>query len=151
MRKRRALIFDDDANVLVVLADFLASRGYDVIVHQQPKPCMHGPGGGICRASQACADVLVTDFQMPGMNGIQLLQEQQRMRCKIPSANKAIMSGWISDERLQMMKPAGLVLFEKPFDFSKMESWLDNREVHMDLSKPLSSLFAVALATLHGV
>jgi len=39
MRKRRAIIFDDEPVVLLVLKDFFETRGYEVLAFREPVIC----------------------------------------------------------------------------------------------------------------
>src|SRR5574337_82158 len=115
MRKRRAIVYDDDPSVLSFLKDFFSSIDYEVLTYQKPVVCpLSREDEGRCDKRYPCADVIITDYQMPRMSGLELLQEQARRGCKVPAKNKAIMTG-LSDDGIQKeAEKAGVAFFQKP-------------------------------------
>ena len=73
------LIVDDDAIVLEVLTAQMEERGYHVAQ----------AGDGLEALAQldsgAVVDLLISDFAMPGMNGLALIQEARRRRPELPA------------------------------------------------------------------
>ena len=59
----RILLVDDDALILQALTRILQSEGYQVIAHQDP----------VAASNERDFSVVITDFMMPSMNGIELL------------------------------------------------------------------------------
>jgi DNA-binding NtrC family response regulator len=134
MRKRRVLIFDDEVMILDVLRDFFAYRGYEVQTHAEPAVCpLHGDISS-CPEKTPCCDVIMTDYQMPGMNGIELLRQQARRGCKLTVENKAVMSGYFDHEKLESIGRLGCKYFEKPISFDDLGRWVDACEKRMDSS-----------------
>lgn len=138
MRKRRAILYDDREIILKIMGDFFIMRGYEVVAFETPVVC---PGYDkdmvSCKKSQACADIVISDFRMPKMNGLDLFKAQASRGCRIPIQNKALMSGYINDGLRDMVQEAGYMFFAKPFSFGFIAEWLSEREPHMDLSQPL--------------
>ena len=67
--KRRSttiLLVDDDPLILRLLAEVLISDGYNVL------PCSSGAAAAATFRANGHIDLLLTDFQMPGMTGIEL-------------------------------------------------------------------------------
>lgn len=60
------LLVDDDPNVLRLLSDLLTRDGYAVL------PCSSGAAAAASFRANGHIDLLLTDFQMPGMTGIEL-------------------------------------------------------------------------------
>lgn len=60
------LVVDDDAEVVAYLADMLQAAGYRVDVETQPKRALQ-------RALDGDYDLVVTDLEMPGLRGMELL------------------------------------------------------------------------------
>lgn len=140
MRKRRAVVIDDEEFVLDILKDYFSTRGYDVFAYTGPIVCpIHSDERNPCDTDYPCADVVITDFTMPRMNGLELLQEQSRQGCMLRSENKAVMSGYLDRESHRKIKELGYEFFQKPIDFSRLSAWLDECETRMDLSQPLAS------------
>lgn len=140
MRKRRAVVIDDEEIIVDLLKEFFSTRGYAVIPFARPVVCpIQDKKGNICNTDYPCADVIITDFKMPRANGLELFQEQSRHGCKLQSANKAVMSGYLDGESYRKIKQLGYAFFQKPIDFFKLSTWLDECEKRMDLSQPLGS------------
>jgi response regulator RpfG family c-di-GMP phosphodiesterase len=59
----RILLVDDDTLILQALSRILKSEGYDVVAHSDPE----------LAATERGFQVIITDFMMPKMNGIELL------------------------------------------------------------------------------
>ncbi len=74
----RVLVVDDDAMVRAVLVDQMEDEGYRVAQ----------AGDGLEALAQldagAAVDLLISDFAMPGMNGLTLIQEARRRRPELP-------------------------------------------------------------------
>ena len=60
----RILVVDDDALILTALSRILQSEGYEVVTHNDP----------LSAAREEGIHVVLTDFMMPGMNGIETLR-----------------------------------------------------------------------------
>ncbi|HEX4622490.1 MAG TPA: HD domain-containing phosphohydrolase, partial [Myxococcaceae bacterium] len=59
----RILLVDDDALILQALSRILKAEGYEVVAHSDPEQA----------ATEVGFQVIITDFMMPKMNGIELL------------------------------------------------------------------------------
>jgi DNA-binding NtrC family response regulator len=140
MRKRRAVVIDDEEFIVEVLRDFFSTRGYEVLSYTNPIVCpIRDEKGNSCNTDYPCADVIITDFKMPGMNGVELLEEQSRHGCKLQRENKALMSGYLDAETYRKIKQRGYTFFQKPIDYSELSAWLDECEKRLDLFQPLGS------------
>jgi len=137
MRKRRAIIFDDEPVVLLVLKDFFETRGYEVLAFREPVICpVYGNTTG-CTNKAPCGDIVLADHGMPTMTGIELFHAQARNGCQLTSKNKALLTGYMDDRRMQDIKDLGIAFFEKPVPFDMLGRWVDECEPRMDLSLPL--------------
>ncbi len=150
MRKRRAVVIDDEVIIVHLLKEFLSTRNYEVLSYTRPVVCpIRDEKGNLCNSDYPCADVVITDFRMPGMNGLELLQAQSTHGCKLTRENKAVMSGHIDQESYKQIKQLGYSFFRKPIEFSHLSSWLDECEKRVDLSEPLGSRRKVARHIAH--
>lgn len=141
MRQTRVIIYDDDVPVLNLLKAFLTRRGYEVLAFHEPVICpIYEKLAACCENIYACADMTITDFRMPRMNGIELLQYQSERNCKIDIRNKAIISANIGDENLKVIEKMGCSFMNKPFSLAKLSDWLDGCENRIDLSQPVGDL-----------
>jgi DNA-binding NtrC family response regulator len=138
MRKRRAVIYDDDLVIKDMLNQYFSDRGYEVLTFKEPVVCPIEEDSVTCSNLNACADIIVTDFMMPIMNGIELLKAQTKRGCKLTIKNKALTSGFdVEDIGVPDLHELGCAFFRKPFNFDEMSAWLSERELQMDLSRPL--------------
>lgn len=137
MRKRRAIIFDDEPVALLVLRDFFETRGYDVLTFPEPAAFPFCRADGDCANKAPCSDILLTDFMMPKMNGVDLLRWQARKGCRLTSRNKAILTGFMDSRTISNISATDAAFFEKPVLFYDLGRWVDECEGRMDLSVPL--------------
>jgi DNA-binding NtrC family response regulator len=141
MRKRRAIIFDDDLSLLKFFEELFLLRGYEVLTFAIPVICpIHAQNASASTALNPCADILITDYSMPPhMNGLDLLEAQGLHGCKLQTKNKAVMSGFIQPEVEGRIRHLGYAFFDKPMDLTKLETWIAGCENRADLSLPLAA------------
>ena len=93
-RKYRAILIEDDEILRNTLIEILSYKGYDVFAFSNPTICplQKSPE---CRCSnlQTCTDIIISDLDMPGMNGLTFIENQKEKDCKrnrscAASANK---------------------------------------------------------------
>src|SRR5574340_405418 len=139
MRKPRVIIFDDEPVLLELLEFCFVKWGYEVFSYRNPVACpINSSSCASCRECPSlCADLVISDFQMPQMTGIELFQLQEQRGCRIDRKMKAIMSGHTDAELLKQCGDLGYRFFEKPFDCSDFKDWRSECERHFDLSRPL--------------
>jgi type IV pilus assembly protein PilB len=70
-RKPRVLVVDDDPQLLEAVRDLLLEAHYDVATAS-------GGGDALALVYQAPPDLVLTDLQMPGMDGLELLKRLRR-------------------------------------------------------------------------
>jgi response regulator RpfG family c-di-GMP phosphodiesterase len=140
MRKRRAVLIDDEEIVVNMFKDFFSTRRYEVLSYTRPVVCpFPDENRYLCNTNYPCADVIITDINMSGMNGLELLQEQSRRGCKLKNENKAVLSKYLDEESCRKINQLGYAFFHKPIDLSKFLAWLDECEKRVDLSQRLAS------------
>lgn len=71
------LIVDDEPNYLVILSELLRDDGFEVFT---------APGGaeGLELVRDVDLDLVITDMQMPGMDGLQLLEAIKKLNSHLP-------------------------------------------------------------------
>ncbi|MEM4260894.1 MAG: response regulator [Candidatus Woesearchaeota archaeon] len=138
MRKKRAVIYDDDISVLNVMKDIFTFKNYEVISLSIPKICpVHENEFISCPQEFPCTDILISDLNIEPIDGISLLLKQSKIGCKIDIRNKAIMSGNFTSEDTKKCIQNGITFFQKPFDFNYFFQWLENCEKRINLNIPL--------------
>lgn len=105
------MLVDDDEETRELLRDVLADAGYDVMVAAD--------GVAACRVLAAFrADLVVTDLEMPGMDGLQLIRWLRSAR---PSCSILLVTAR-TDRELQLCRFGRLAGFEcmrKPLDVDR--------------------------------
>jgi len=138
IRKPSVIIIDDENMFLSNLKKWFSQKDYNVLT---PTVCpVYGKRADNCMIENPCADIIMTGFNVPEMNGIELLQYQSQRGCKINKRNKAIVSGYTDDNIIKAMNESDYQFFEKPLDFFLISDWLSGCEKRIDLSLPLGSL-----------
>ena len=106
---RTILVVDDENKILILLHALLESAGFVVLAAD------NGPDAvAICSRSVNPIDLLVTDYNMPAMSGLEVARECTRIRSGLPVL---YVSGAHPDEELQADLQAGKRAFvAKPFN-----------------------------------
>jgi CheY-like chemotaxis protein len=124
--------------LLELLHIFFNRSGYEVFSYSTPVVCPLDESASDSDACIApCADLLMSDFHMPKMTGIELFELQSRRGCRIDKKMKAVMSGYSGKELAMQCKELGYKLFKKPFAYAELSHWLSEREKQFDLSQQL--------------
>jgi two-component system alkaline phosphatase synthesis response regulator PhoP len=71
MAERKVLVADDEIHIIHVVAIKLRNNGYEVISAENGTEAF-------ALAREEKPDIIVTDFQMPGMTGLELVRELRR-------------------------------------------------------------------------
>ncbi|MEX2315926.1 MAG: sigma-54 dependent transcriptional regulator [Pirellulales bacterium] len=110
--RRRVLVVDDHARARESIADVLRAADYDV------DACASAIEALPRLAAQAF-DVVVTDLQMPGMNGLEFIREIEGRRLNVQilmiTAHGSVSSA------VEAMRLGAFDFIEKPFDASALE------------------------------
>jgi CheY-like chemotaxis protein len=124
--KLRVIVFEDDIAMSHLFKKVLQGYGCEVQAFSDPTACtvFCNPECN-CSMDRACADVLITDFNMPNMNGIELLRLQRKRGCKALGANKALMSAMTTPRQQAAVRELGCHFFHKPFKLSEIKQWIE--------------------------
>ena len=137
--KARILVFEDNDILRSTLEYILDKQGYEVLTFSEPKLCqIFDSADQTCRADLACADVIISDVNMPAKSGLDLIRERQQRGCK--GKYRALMSADWTDSNLESARELGCYIFHKPFDLKKMLEWLDACTNELDPARTLSDL-----------
>jgi len=104
---------DDDQALAFLIKRVLARRGFKVSAYTDPQQAL-----AALRAQPQDYDLLVTDYNMPGFSGVELLQEARLIQPKLPMA---LASGYASPEIEASARAAGArALIHKPNDVAEL-------------------------------
>ena len=117
-RKRHVMYVDDDQALVFLVQRLLARRGYEVSGFTDPQAATaalaQDPDG---------YDLLVTDYNMPGYSGVQLLRAARQIRGDLPVA---LASGYITaDIEQAALQEGARALIHKPNDVQELCETVD--------------------------
>lgn len=122
----KVLVFDDDQSIGNLLRCFLSSKGHDVTVFKEPNSCpLYLSGECTCPMDSPCADVIFIDYNMPKLTGLELIRHQERIGCKLRTANKALMSVYLSPTDIKGLRAKGYQVVSKSFNMNKILHFMD--------------------------
>ncbi|GEJ56578.1 response regulator [Anaeromyxobacter diazotrophicus] len=105
----RVLLVDDDPTILRLLAKIVSSRGWEALLARS------GPEA-LSRMDRA--DVVVTDFSMPGMDGLELLGAIRERDDALPVI---LVTGHCSERLFELATNAGAYrCLAKPFELAQL-------------------------------
>ena len=111
----RVLLADDDAAMRDLVCRSLIAEGHTVVVAHDGQEALD-----LAHSAAAPFDILVTDVQMPGVDGIALANE---MLGDKPSLKVVLMSGLQSEmARADNLKTQGAKFISKPFTLEQIRS-----------------------------
>jgi CheY-like chemotaxis protein len=120
----RAVICEDHPAIREVLRLLCERRGYEVFAFAHPGLCpLNTIGHCPCGPGAVCADLLLTDLQMPEVQGLDFVETLRAKRCVAP--HLALMAGDWTDASLARATRLGCRLFSKPFPMAELLAWFD--------------------------
>ena len=135
----RILIFEDNDILRSALEYILNERGYEVFTFANPIMCQTFDSvNQYCPADHACADIIISDVNMPANNGLEIMKERLQKGCK--AKYRALMSGDWTDSDLKYARELGCHIFHKPFNIEEMLEWLDDCAQKINSDRKLSDL-----------
>ena len=135
----RILIFEDNDILRATLKYVLDERGYEVFTFSDPGFCqLYDSINHKCPVDHACADIILSDVNMPTKTGLELIKQQQQKRCKVK--HLALMSGDWTDSSLKEALELGCHIFHKPFNVKKLFQWLDECSEKINSKRKLYDL-----------
>lgn len=103
------LVVDDDEMILSTLRSlFLLETDYEVVTHSDP-------AAALAEAQGRPLQLVISDFLMPGMNGVQFLAQLKELQ---PEATRILLTGFADKESaIRAINEVGLYQYiEKPWD-----------------------------------
>ncbi len=101
------LLVDDEERILSALRRTLRREGYEILT-------VNSVAGALEVLDQRPVDLILSDFKMPGMTGMELLAEARRRQ---PRVARLLITGWsqaVSPAELEAAEVA--ILISKPWE-----------------------------------
>ncbi|MFP3928288.1 MAG: sigma-54-dependent transcriptional regulator, partial [Desulfobacteraceae bacterium] len=115
------LIVDDEKNYLVVLEALLGPEGYEILTANTGREALH-------YIREADVDLVITDMKMPGISGMELLEEAKKVKPDLPVI---MMTAYGTIEMaVEAMKKRAFDYITKPFQ---------NEELKLTVKKALEN------------
>lgn len=111
------LVVDDEREVVDLLAKVLRQLGYDVLEVHSPSDAV-----SVCVAASRPIDLVLSDVDMPGLNGIQLAQNLRGIQ---PHIKFVFMSG--NPHNCEHLIADGYVCLAKPFSFTELRDTVQQK------------------------
>jgi DNA-binding response OmpR family regulator len=113
--RRRALVVDDDPAIRAFLTDFLEQQDFEVYTAQDGR-------SALAVFHTARFNLLLVDFQMPGITGLEVATEVRKTDLAIPIG---LITGTASTLEAEAVVQAGVSrLFPKPFSLAELALWI---------------------------
>jgi DNA-binding response OmpR family regulator len=110
-------VVDDDSAIRAFLTEFLEQQAFEVRIAQDGMQALV-----LVRAEPF--DLILVDFQMPGMSGLEVAAEVRKTHPHIPIA---LMSGTAKALNTDRVMRAGITrVFQKPFDLEVVKHWIQS-------------------------
>lgn len=108
MSEKKALVVDDEIHIIQVLAIKLRSNGFEVVTANNGQEALEA-------ALEHEPDVIVTDYQMPVMDGLRLIENlrKQEQTAQIPVIMLTARDFAIEPEAIEQLKISACL--SKPF------------------------------------
>ena len=138
--KIRILLLEDTEAIRNSMAKILAQRGYEVYSFSNPMICpLQIMPDCRCDGNQTCADIIVSDMDMPCMTGLNFIENQKAKNCKCPHV--VLMSSLWKAENLSRAHELGCKILTKPFPIQEFIEWIDEVERTIDPTRELFCWF----------
>lgn len=116
MENKHILIVDDDIDLAAALEDLMVALGARVTVAYHGRDAL-----AKIASSPAKIDLILSDYQMPEMNGLQLLEEVRKIPG--PVFPFVVLSGNLNDSLMYELQRLGVDgTLSKPFELSKLRA-----------------------------
>ncbi len=111
MEKKKILIVDDEAGIVLELKEFLEEEGYEVYMADSAK-------AGIQLVEEIHPDVVMIDVKLPDASGIDVLRAVKE---KSPKSRTIMVTGYVDQNVMDEAEKIGRDTFlQKPFDLVRI-------------------------------
>jgi DNA-binding NtrC family response regulator len=107
----KVLIVDDNVAYAQNIAEILELKGFVTVVFENAEEALP-------RATTSEVSVVITDYRLPGMNGVELVRRVRRER---PLVSAVVISAYADDRVVDDAKALGVEFLPKPVDFAALD------------------------------
>ncbi len=125
------LVVDDEPNYLVVLSELLRDAGFEVFTAQSGKKALP-------IVLETDLDIVISDIKMPGMNGIELLENIKNLNRELPVI---LITAYAEVEKaVEAMRLGAFNYLAKPFPNEALLASVDKAIEHYGLVREIKRL-----------
>lgn len=136
----RALVFEDNDQIRNIVIEFLERNGFEVYSFSEAGSCpLFLEKKCPCPSKHACVDVILADINMPGITGLEFIDNQVKKGCKVK--NIGVMSGAWNNNQIEQANKLKVHIIHKPFKMKDFVSWLEDCKSKIDPERVLSNWF----------
>jgi CheY-like chemotaxis protein len=115
-----------------ILHFLLTSRNHEVFAYDNPSICpLQKTPECRCTENEKCSDIIISDLNMPFINGLEYIQNQRIKGCKCE--NVALITNELNPDVKKKAEKLSCKVFSKPYQVMEIFGWLD--EVEKDLNR----------------
>jgi CheY-like chemotaxis protein len=119
---------DDDPIILSLLQNIFERRGYEVAAYSNPTACpLYSDPSCKCLRQQPCASIIVSDYEMPCVNGVAFIEALRGKGCRCPHMVLVSVS-FPAQDTMERVARLGVRFFAKPLHRDQIIAWLDTIE-----------------------
>jgi CheY-like chemotaxis protein len=134
----RILVFGDHEELGSLCTLYLRSKGYEVFHFPSPTACaLIAQQNCTCPRDHVCADILITEMDMEGMTGLDLIRHQRDRGCRALPGNKAVISTSFNKKQESEATSLGCKTLLKPFRLLDMMEWVNKCEMNITPDRKL--------------
>lgn len=109
------LIVDDEEQILSALKRALRREGYEIVAAETAAAALR-------ILDERPVDAILSDHKMPGISGVQLLEQAAQRR---PDAVRMLITGWTEEIPVARLQEVGIrAIVTKPWDDAKLKATL---------------------------
>jgi CheY-like chemotaxis protein len=121
----RILFFGNQEEINSLYSLFLRSKGYEVLHFQSPSACaLIKKQTCSCPRNHVCADMMISDMDMEGMTGLELIRQQYERGCRALTEHKAVISKGLTSSQKSEAAALGCKTLLQPFRLKDMMEWV---------------------------
>jgi two-component system NtrC family response regulator len=125
------LVVDDEPNYLIVLSEILRDEGFEVFTAEGGKK-------GLPIVQEADLDLVISDMKMPGMDGIQLLENIKKINRQLPVI---LITAYAEVEKaVEAMRLGAFNYIAKPFSNDALLASVNKATEHYDMVREIKRL-----------
>lgn len=139
--KLRIFVIDDEESVRETFRMHLEGQGHEVVTASEPWICDVYCGRD-CEEENPCGHLLLLDYHMPRMTGLEFVEAMARRGCKSATTNKIIMTSNTAAIDMDRVRKVGCQVVSKPLTLYELDNIVGTTVAIADPEQKLADLSA---------